>query len=294
MAPHPSRSEYFTMVKPDGTVRRTTDLPTLMHRTWGPVGIVRAKCPPAVWSLGRSLNHAFTMKLAGRDVVTMHTAAGGLQTREAPTGALTILAAGVEYACETRHPCDILCVDVAPDFAEMVLGRLGRVPFTFGVVDALIAPVMTALAAEAESGSRNSAGRVEKLVTVLLSQTVERLGELPQPPPRPGALDPDRLACVREFVARHLDEGLGLDELSAVSGLSSFHFARTFKLATGLTPYRYLLHARVERAKTLLETTSLSITDIAFAAGFSTPSQFAATFRRLAGLPPSAYRARSN
>lgn len=68
---------------------------------------------------------------------------------------------------------------------------------------------------------------------------------------------------------------------------------REFRRAFGDTPHRYLTRRRIELAKALLETTTMSVTDVCFAVGFQSPSSFSGLFRRYAGSPPSRYRARS-
>src|SRR6478736_381968 len=80
--------------------------------------------------------------------------------------------------------------------------------------------------------------------------------------------------------------------LARVSGVSEAHFARSFKLAFGVPPHRYLLTRRVERATALLRDTDLPITEIAFQAGWSSLGTFGRTFRDVTGESPGAVRAR--
>ena len=106
----------------------------------------------------------------------------------------------------------------------------------------------------------------------------------------PGAISPARLRAVREYVSTHLDREIRLAELAAVAGLSVFHFIRVFKLATGRSPYQYVLKQRLEAACGLLEATRLPIEEIAAATGFATGTGFAAAFRRRWGVSPTDYR----
>jgi AraC family transcriptional regulator len=69
-----------------------------------------------------------------------------------------------------------------------------------------------------------------------------------------------------------------------------FRFMREFKQSTGLSPHRYILEARIARAKELLGNRALSITDVALQTGFATPSHFSVTFRRIANATPRDYR----
>ena len=95
-------------------------------------------------------------------------------------------------------------------------------------------------------------------------------------------------------VLDHIDansaRGLPLSELSALAHMSAFHFARLFKQSTGVSPHRFVVGRRIERAKQLLETGDASIATIAQAVGFRTASHFATVFHRSTGQTPRAYR----
>jgi transcriptional regulator GlxA family with amidase domain len=84
-----------------------------------------------------------------------------------------------------------------------------------------------------------------------------------------------------------------MERLAQVSGVSSAHFARSFKLAFGVQPHRYLLTRRIERATALLRDTELPITEIAFSTGWESLGTFGRTFRDITGESPSAFRMRA-
>ena len=64
-------------------------------------------------------------------------------------------------------------------------------------------------------------------------------------------LSRERLQRVRDYIEAHLDDRLTLTNLAAVACLSSYHFSRSFKLALGVGPRRYVMQRRLERAKCL-------------------------------------------
>jgi AraC family transcriptional regulator len=80
-----------------------------------------------------------------------------------------------------------------------------------------------------------------------------------------------------------------LRSLAETAGLSPYHFARQFKQSTGLAPRQYVIHRRVERAKSMLVHSNRSISDVAVEVGFCDQSHFAAHFRRVYGLSPKAF-----
>ena len=72
--------------------------------------------------------------------------------------------------------------------------------------------------------------------------------------------------------------------------MSPYHFARLFKSTAGLSPHQYVIQSRVERAKTLLADSDLTIAEVAQAVGFANQSHLAFHVRRLLGVSPKALR----
>jgi AraC-like DNA-binding protein len=106
-----------------------------------------------------------------------------------------------------------------------------------------------------------------------------------------GTLPLSRLRRVTAYIAEHLDHDLPLAQLGAVVYMSPYHFARLFQRSTGVSPHRFVVRARIDRATTLLAASEVSIAGIARAVGFQTPSHFSTVFRRITGTTPGAYRA---
>ncbi len=100
----------------------------------------------------------------------------------------------------------------------------------------------------------------------------------------------DRVKRAIDFIETNLSRRLTLDDLAASASMSPFHFARGFKRVTGKPPHAYVTARRVEKAKQLLRSSSLSISDIAGACGFSSQSHFTTIFRRVTGATPARFR----
>jgi AraC-like DNA-binding protein len=105
-----------------------------------------------------------------------------------------------------------------------------------------------------------------------------------------GGLARWQLRRVTDYMQAHLDTPIGLEKLAALVGLSRYHFCTAFRLSTGLTPHVWLTRQRMMLAQRLLNDPNLSISEIALAVGYATPSAFAATFRRIVGKTPRSFR----
>jgi AraC family transcriptional regulator of arabinose operon len=106
---------------------------------------------------------------------------------------------------------------------------------------------------------------------------------------------PDRrVADAMDEMERRIGEPIRVGELAASVNLSASRFAHLFREHTGSSPMRYLRDLRLERARLLLERTSLSIADIMRLVGCLDPSHFAKDFRRRFGSAPRDYRREAN
>jgi transcriptional regulator GlxA family with amidase domain len=81
-----------------------------------------------------------------------------------------------------------------------------------------------------------------------------------------------------------------LNDMARAVNLTSFHFCHLFKAETGSSPARYLKALRLERARELLETTSLNVKEIRVLVGLNDESHFARDFRATYGLTPQQHR----
>ncbi|MBS1794688.1 MAG: helix-turn-helix transcriptional regulator [Acidobacteria bacterium] len=128
----------------------------------------------------------------------------------------------------------------------------------------------------------------DSLANLLAVQLIREYSSARQPPARRyvNGLTNKKLALVLDLIESDLSEDLSLKVLAAAAGLSEYHFLRMFKQSTGLTPHQYVIGQRIERAKELLRKGDMTITEIAYLLGFSTPAHFTHHFRRKTGLTP--------
>ena len=100
------------------------------------------------------------------------------------------------------------------------------------------------------------------------------------------------LAPVLAHIAAHLDEPLSLDDLAAITGLSVWRFATVFRERIGMAPHRYVSLQRVRHAQALLRQ-GATLASAASESGFCDQSHLSRRFKRLCGMTPGQYQARS-
>lgn len=108
--------------------------------------------------------------------------------------------------------------------------------------------------------------------------------------PQTAALAEKKLQLIFDFVEANLDQNIGLDDLASHCGLTSFHFARSFKVSTGSTPHQFILERRVARARAKLLHGQQSLAEIALEVGFSSQAHMTGVFRKSLGVTPGRYR----
>lgn len=97
----------------------------------------------------------------------------------------------------------------------------------------------------------------------------------------------------RAIMKNNLDTPVPVEEIARKLNVSYSWFRSTFKAYTGVSPVQYQLHLRYLRAKELLSSSRLSISEIAYALNFETVSQFSTFFTKKEGVSPSQFRKRS-
>jgi len=103
--------------------------------------------------------------------------------------------------------------------------------------------------------------------------------------------DVSRIADVMHHLEARFDQPHTLADLASIAGLSRYHFLRTFKRVTGVTPHQWILRARLREAARRLVASHQAITEIALDVCFDDLSNFIRSFRAEFGTSPRTYRA---
>lgn len=107
---------------------------------------------------------------------------------------------------------------------------------------------------------------------------------------KPTRVGPPFVAAARQFIVTHYAEALSLDQVSSTVNTSRFYFCKQFRRATGLSFTEFVSRTRIEKAKHLLQNPDLRISEIAFAVGFQSLSNFNRMFKRIVGQAPTVDR----
>jgi AraC family transcriptional regulator len=212
--------------------------------------------------------------------------------------------ARVEWRVEGPSEAWVLCIDpqllrvFAEDFGAPGRWRLRDV---FGVEDAWLASYFRMLALEGDEAG----GDVPASDALFMAETQHALlrhvmrhhsrldacqDRATSARNRVNPLAPRLQRRVADYIEAHLAEALHLRTLAAQVHMSVEHFVRSFKAATGITPYQFVLARRLDRAAELLRTDGDSIPLVATRCGFRTPNHFSASFRARFGVKPSMLR----
>lgn len=93
-----------------------------------------------------------------------------------------------------------------------------------------------------------------------------------------------------DFMTVNIDRAISLSDIAQAINRSPSHIARMFRTELGMPPHRYLIKLRVDKARRLLEKTSMSIAEIAYDCGFAHQEHLTRLFRRHCNTTPAAYR----
>jgi len=158
--------------------------------------------------------------------------------------------------------------------------------------DALVSTLALQMVKEFHKGP----GKDERFITMLTPVMLEQVYRVLTTPGttgfNPRHIHFARLQTVLAYIRDHLGENLSVPMLAQKAEVSVAHFRRLFLDAMGTSPHRYITATRLEKARTLLATTSLPITSIAEECGFSSQSHFTASFRTAHASTPAEYRTR--
>jgi AraC family transcriptional regulator len=208
-----------------------------------------------------------------------------------PLGDIIFIPAGRELETEwgegeQRSVCcgfDDLVEEDGPVF------KGGALEATLDVRSAYVREAMVRLAREIENPGFCSEMLAQAIWTDIVIELSRYLRQCSDPEPRAHGLTTAQLRQIEELIEQP-GKLPSVTELAAQCDLSTRHFFRMFRAATGTTLASYAADRRMERARQLLAMPRPPVKEIAWRCGFDTPAAFSAAFRKAIGVTPKQYR----
>lgn len=189
---------------------------------------------------------------------------------------------------------EVLVVSLAPSFLLDSAGLAWHPRLDFRSIEDAGDDIAWLLAAvlrqECCDGGVHGTDYATRLGSTLAARLTARHVHLDSEKALQGGLSGHRLRSCLEHIESNLHRDVPLDELAAVTGLSTTHFARAFRKSLGEPPNRYFRRRRIERAKRLLADSDQGIAQIALDCGYAAQSHFTTAFKQQTMTTPAAWR----
>lgn len=130
-------------------------------------------------------------------------------------------------------------------------------------------------------------GRIELLFRELERLHTQTLRELKE---RRESETTRPIRMAKQFIQENYGQNITLEDVCGAVGFSSAYFSALFKKETGEGFSKYLTRVRIDRAKELLRETSLSVSEVCEAVGYSDRKHFTQTFHKMTGVNPAEFR----
>lgn len=177
---------------------------------------------------------------------------------------------------------------LAPNFS-FDFGRLHAEPWASPMISTLCTRILDEAACDSRLGPLYS----DTLVQALIQELYRLGGEAgADTPGHRHVLPLAAIEQINEYIDQYSVARVELKDLATLCGLPTSTFSRMFKKTTGMTPYQYVLNRRVTKAKALVQTTGLALSQIAYKCGFSSQSHMTDVFKAKVGVPPGHLRRR--
>jgi AraC family transcriptional regulator len=216
--------------------------------------------------------------------------AGRALYHKAHEGSLAICPAGLDTSADTDQDLNALFVAVRPDKFALAAAEEGALEAELSSHlcghDQVLLDLAGVLARESKGGYPRG--------TLFWNETASRLVDILATryamgtrAKRNAPLTADILNRLKEFVFEHLDEPLDVATLARMTHRSQFHFSRAFTRSVGVSPHRYVVHLRLQRAVEMVRDGKFGLAEIAAKTGFADQSHLTRWVRRVHGVSPT-------
>jgi AraC family transcriptional regulator len=209
-------------------------------------------------------------------------------SHEPPPGSLAICPAGIDCAADTDGSVDAILVAIDP--GQFALAAAEDAALEAQLMERLsgydkgLFELARILALESVHDYPNGPLFWNEVAGDFIDGLVARHTSAIERRAR-GALGKDVLDRLKDYVVAHLDEPIEVAALAKLAGRSPFHFSRVFSRSVGMSPHRYVVHRRLQRAIELAREGRSGLAEIAAQTGFADQSHLSRWVRRVHGVP---------
>jgi AraC family transcriptional regulator len=238
----------------------------------------------------------FLNLLTHGNIKAQWTTEGKSRSADNGPGTIYLLPAGTRDRLTWSGPTTRIIVVMEPRFFSRSFEDTAQIKEVelsthWNLRDRHIQSLMLALHADLEDGSPAGPLYGESLGLALGTYLVHRYSTRNYAKPEyRGGMPTMRLNRTLEYISQNLARNLRLWELAQIAGMSPNYFCELFKASTGLSPYKYILRCRIDRAKEYLRDPKVTLACAGAAAGFADQSHFTKVFRRIVGVTPMRFR----
>ena len=205
----------------------------------------------------------------------------------APAGSLAICPAGIDCGADAQESVEAILVSVDPGHLSLAAAedsaldvRLHENALAF---DRSLLDLARTLVSESARGYPDGALFWNAVANDFLAGLISRHSSEPNRQVR-GRLGKAVLKRIKSYVLDHIGGPIDVDSLADIAGRSPFHFSRVFARSVGVTPHRYVVHLRLQRAVELVREGRFGLAEIAACTGFADQSHLSRWVRRVHGV----------
>jgi len=213
---------------------------------------------------------------------------GGRTLRhEPPAGSLAICPAGIDCSADAKGSVDAVLIAVDP--RHLALAAADDSALEAQLIERLagcdqeLLSVANALVSESGCNYPNGPLFWNELAGAFINGLVARHTSRPQLHIR-GTLGTEVMARLRDYIVSNIGEPIEVAALAKIAGRSPFHFSRVFSRSVGVSPHRYIVHLRLQRALELARGGQAELAEIAVRTGFADQSHLWRWVRRVHGV----------
>ena len=215
-------------------------------------------------------------------------------------GSVTIMPAEAEHYCAWKSTVKFIVLSFTSEIIKEIApetvnpDKIELLPtFAKPEPDRVIAGIGMGIKQQLETDPDGCDFYVEHLKNALLAHLLQNYCTVEHLLKSIGTgLPPYKLRQAIEYINDNLDRKIQLNDVAKLVDISQYYFCRQFHESMGVSPYKYVIQQRINKAKNLIEHSKLSLADIAYECGFSSQSQMTQHFRKCVGVTPKVYKNR--